>query len=208
MKTIGRIFLAGLILLLCNFGVAERQGITKAAEGDEGILISKLITQIQIGMAKAQKQLSDKKIPKLKSVTLDLSTEAKISAGGKINLYIFSFGKKWERDRSHEIEVTLKPPSPTQGLKVAAGPSISDQLSDAIVSAASGIQVARQNQEVPLEASGLKVVLNFVVKGDTSGGANFQILPVTVDLSGDLANSAVQKITVLYENPETKPTAK
>jgi len=208
MKALGRIFCATLLLLFWNPGMAERQVLAKAAEGDEGILISKLITQVQIGIAKAQKQLADKKIPKLKSVTLDLSTEAKIGAGGKINLYIFSFGKKWERDRSHEIEVTLKPPSAAQGLKAAAGPSISDQLSDAIVSAASGIQAARLNQDVPLEASGLKVVLNFVVKGDTSGGVNFQILPVTVDLSGDLANSAVQKITVLYENPEAKPTSK
>jgi hypothetical protein len=197
-----------LIVLVLIASMAERQATIRAADTDEGILISQLITQIQIGMAKAQKELADKKIPRLKSVTLDLSTEAKIGAGGKINLYIFSFGKKWERDRSHEIEVTLKPPSPKEPLKVAAGPAISDQLKDAIVSAANGIQTARQNPDVPLEASGLKVVLNFVVKGDTSGGVNFQILPVTVDLSGDLANSAVQKITVLYENPEPKTPAK
>jgi len=56
---------------------------------------------------------------------------------------------------------------------------------------------------VPLVASALKVVLSFVVKGDTSGGVKFEIIPVTVDLSGDVANSAVQKITVVFQNPET-----
>ncbi len=174
----------------------------------EQILISEIVTEIQVGLARVQKQLDHEKIPKLKSVTLDLVAEAKIEAGGKINLYIFSFGKKWERDRSQEIEVTLKPPRPDQPLAVAKGPSISDQLVNAIVSAARGIQAARKNPDVPLEASGLKVVLSFVVKGDTSAGAKFQILPVTFDLSGDLAKSAIQKITVLYENPEPKSPGK
>lgn len=170
----------------------------------EQVLISDLVTEVQIGLAKAQKELANQRIPTLKSVTLDLVAEAKIAAGGKINLYIFSFGKKWERDRSQEIEVTLKPPSAKQPLQVAKGPSISDQLVSAVVDAGKGIQAARQNQVVPLEASGLKVVLSFVVKGDTSGGVKFEILPVTVDLSGDLAKSAIQKITVVYENPEPK----
>jgi hypothetical protein len=81
---------------------------------------------------------------------------------------------------------------------------VSDELVKAIESAARGVQAARQNSDVPLVASGLKVVLSFVVKGDTSGGARFEIVPVTADLSGELANSALQKITVVYQNPAPK----
>jgi hypothetical protein len=55
-----------------------------------------------------------------------------------------------------------------------------------------------------LVASGLEVALSLVVAGDTSGGAKFEIVPVTVDLSGELANSAIQKITVVRQNPEPK----
>ena len=192
-----------LLVLSISLLVIARSSAQQSPDAEQ-VLISDLVTEVQIGLAKAQKELANQKIPTLKSVTLDLVAEAKVAAGGKINLYIFSFGKKWERDRSQEIEVTLKPPSGKQPVQVAKGPSISDQLVSAIVDAGKGIQAARQNQIVPLEASGLKVVLSFVVRGDTSGGVKFEILPVTVDLSGDLAKSAIQKITVVYENPEPK----
>jgi len=55
-----------------------------------------------------------------------------------------------------------------------------------------------------LVTSSVKVVLGFVVKGNTSGGVKFTIAPVTLDLSGKLANSVVQKITVVFHNPEPK----
>jgi Trypsin-co-occurring domain 2 len=172
------------------------------------VLVDQVLTEIQTALAKAQKELVDARIPPLQSVTLDLVTEAKRDAGGKINLFIVSFGRKWEKDRSQEIEVTLKPPSPTLPLKVANTPSLSDQLVTAIVSAGRGVQTARANKDVPLVATGLKVTLSFVIKTDTSGGLKFVIAPVTADLSGDLSNSAVQKITISYQNPEPKPEPK
>jgi hypothetical protein len=169
------------------------------------ILIDKLLVEIQLALANAQKQLATEGMPHLESVTLDLITEAKREVGGKINLYIVSFGKKWERDRSQEVEITLKPPSPSLPLPVGKGPSVSDQLVSAIVNAARGVQNARKDKDVPLVTTSLKVVLNFVVKGDVSGGVSFEIAPITVDLSGDLTNQAIQKITVVYKNPEDKP---
>src|SRR6266446_4736351 len=165
-------------------GLAESPQTPSAQE----ILIDKLLSEIQLALANAQKQLAAENMPHLESVTLDLVTEAKRDAGGKINLYIVSFGKKWERDRSQEVEITLKPPSATLPLPVGKGPSVSDQLVSAIVSAARGVQNARKNKDVPLVTTGLKVVLNFVVKGDLSGGVKFEIAPITVDLSGDLTN--------------------
>ena len=168
----------------------------------EGILVDKVLAEVQTALAKVQKDLAFEKIPPLQSVTLDLVVEAKREIGPKINLYIVTFGKKWEKDRSQEIEVTLKPPSPGAPIKAGKGPSVSDELVSAIESAARGVQKARQNAVVPLETSALKFVLSFVVKDETSGGVKFEIAPVTVDLSGDLANSATQKITVLYQNPE------
>jgi Trypsin-co-occurring domain 2 len=189
------------VVLLLTF----MQGKTPAQQSNgQDILIDELIHQIQLGLANAQKDLAEEKMPTLNSVTLDLVTEAKVSAGGKINLYIVSFGTKWERDRSQEVEITLKPPSPTAPRPVGKQPAVSDQVMNAIVSAGRGVHAASTNKDVPLVATGIKVVINFVVKTDTSGGLKFTIAPVTADLSGDLANSAVQKITVLYQNPEPK----
>jgi hypothetical protein len=45
----------------------------------------------------------------------------------------------------------------------------------------------RVDQAVPLETSSLKVVINFVVKNEGFAGVKFTIVPVTADLSGDIA---------------------
>ena len=180
----------------------SNQAFAQQTPDSQEVLIDQLLREIQVGLAKAQKDLAAEKIPPLQSVTLDLVAEAKVAVGGKINLYIVTFGAKWEKERTQQVEVTLKPPSPNLPMKVAKGPSVSDQLANAIVSAGKGVQAARNDKSVPLAASGLKVVLSFVVKGDTAGGTKFEIAPVTFDLSGRLANQAIQKITVVYQNPE------
>jgi len=197
---------AGIVLSSCcalACACASVPGLAAAQQAKEqGVQIERLIGEVQLGLAKAQKELDANRIPLLKSVTLNLVAEAQKQGGGRIGLFIVTLGKKWRGDLSQEIEVTLKPPSPTHPIKVASEVSVADQLAAAIVSAGRGVQQARLNKEVPLIASALKVVLSFVVKGDTSGGAKIEIVPVTVDLSGKLANSATQKITVVFEDPE------
>lgn len=193
--------LLSLSVLVASLPVAAQSTPTP---GGQDILLEELLSQVQVALLKVQKELKEKNMPPLASVTLNLTAEAKKDAGGKINLYIVSFGKKWEKDRTQEIEIVLKPPSPSTPLKVAAPPSVSDELQAAILSAARGVQKSRADKDMPLVTNSLKVVLTFVVKGDLSGGLKFTIAPVTVDLSGDLANSATQKITVTYENPPKK----
>lgn len=172
-----------------------------------GVPVEDLLTQIQTALAQVQKDLAFEKIPPLKSVTLDLQAAATVQAGPKINLYIFSFGKKWEKDRSQQIQITLTPPSPQTPLRSAKGPSLSQELVALIESAARGVQRARDNKDVPLEASGLTAVFTFVIKGDTSGEAKFQIVPVTVDLSGDLTKTATHKITVVFGDAKKATTS-
>jgi hypothetical protein len=177
---------------------------SSAQPSGQEVLVDQLLSEVQLALAKVQQELKSDDMPPLESVTLDLTAEAKKDAGGKINLFIVSFGKKWEKDLSQEIEVTLKPPGPNLPLKVGKGPSVSDELQAAILSAARGVQKARGDKQVPLVTSAVKVVLTFVVKGDTSGGIKFTIAPVTIDLSGELADSATQKITVNFGNPDKK----
>jgi hypothetical protein len=193
-----------ILLLIGLMGASPARIYAQSSEDVPGIAIDQLLQQIQIGLAKVQKDLTQDDIPPLQSVTLNLVAEAKKEAGGKINLYIVSFGKKWERDKTQEIEITLKPPSPNKPAPVAQGPTVADELINAIENAARGVHAARQNKQVPLTPTGLKVVLGFTVKTDTSGGVKFTISPVTADLSGDLAKSAIQKVTVVYQVSEPK----
>jgi NTP-dependent ternary system trypsin peptidase co-occuring protein len=185
-----------ILLLIC------RQAAALQTPNDQGMLIDELLAEIQTALAKVQKDLVFQKIPPLKSVTLDLVVEANTEIRSGINLYIVTFGTKVERGRSQEVEITLKPPSPSAPLKAGKGPSVTDELVGAIESAAKGVQAARKNSDVPLETSGLKFVLYFVVKGTASAGFKIEIAPITADFSGDVSNSATQKITVLYENPD------
>jgi hypothetical protein len=193
-----------VLFVLLGCATCPSAASAQAPTQQQGVEIKELLAQVQDGLLKAQKALDADNIPLLKSVTLDLVAEADVTGGGTVNLLIVSFGKKWEKDLSQEIEITLTPPSATTPLKVALGPSVSDQLVAAIVSAARGVQQARANKGLPLVATSLKVVISFVVKADTSGGAKFQIVPVTFDLSGNLANKATQKITILFQDPEPK----
>ena len=170
----------------------------QASPEPEAVLIQELLSEIQTALARVQTDLAGAGIPPLQSVTLALVAEARRNVGGRINLFIVSFGHKWEKDRTQSIELTLKPPKPTAPVKLAETPSIADQLASALVSAAKGVQAARENQSAPLVTSALKVTLNFVVKADTAASGKFTIAPITADLSGDLSSSAIHKITVTY----------
>lgn len=198
-KILRRVATVALCLTILRAPLAISQ-----ASSSQDVVIDEFLKQVQLALAQVQKDLVDNNLPPLQSVTLNLSTEAKKDVGGKVNLYIVSFGHKIEKGRTQELEITLKPPNPSAPLKVGKVPSVADQLENAILSAARGIKGARQNAQVPLEPTGVKVTLNFVVKSDTSGGVKFTIAPVTADLSGDINDQVTQKITVVYQKPEPK----
>jgi len=198
------LFLVFFMIYITVPFASRAQTSIERAPSPQVILIDEFLRQVQLALAKVQKDLAEENIPPLESVTLDLSTEAKKGVGGKINLYIISFGHKIEKGRTQEVEITLKPPSPNAKLHVAKEPGVSEQLETAIVSAALGVQNARKNTAVPLEPTQLKVTMNFVVKSDTSGGVKFEIAPVTVDLSGELTDQATQKIVIVYQKPIAK----
>ena len=187
------------LLVALSLFACSTSSLAQQTASPEGVSIEKLISEIQLGLAKAQKELAEEKMPPLISVSLGLIAEATTQVDGKVKLFVVSFGQKWEKSLTQEIEITLTPPKATQPLKIAKGPSVTDQLVSAIVSAGKAVQLARANTDVPLEMTSLKVALSFVVKKKKGGGAEFEILPVTIGLSGELANAATQKITILYK---------
>jgi hypothetical protein len=194
-----------LVRLVCRpliavvLSACSTAAFTQQPENPQSVSIEQLLAEVQTGLARAQMKLAEGKMPLLQSVSLNLIAEARKDGGGKVNLFIVSFGQKWEKNVSQEIEIKLVPPKPLQPLAITKGPSVADQLATAIVSAAEAVQRARTHKDVPLVTSSLKVVLSFVVKENMSAGARFQIVPVTFDLSGELGNTATQKITVVYQ---------
>src|SRR5262249_17244187 len=131
------------------------------------------------------------------SVVLNLETEYNVQGGPKFKLLIFSFGKTWERQRSNELVLTLKPPKPSTEVQVSATPSFASQLVAAIVAAAQGVATAESGTP-PLQLATLKAEFGFVVKESTSAGAKFEIVPVSADVKVDWSKKAVHTITVTF----------
>jgi len=166
------------------------------------VQVAQLLSSVQLALARVQKDLAFEKMPLLKSVTLNLNAEIDKDASGKINLFVVSFGSKKTKSETQEIEITLTPPPADHPLNVSSiSPAITDRLVAAILGAARGVQDAENNKDVPLIFSGLKVVLGFVVKTGASGGAQFEIVPVGFELSGNVSAVSLQKVTVQYQNP-------
>jgi len=191
-----------ILLLLSSLGYALAQ---EEPPDQKGLEIENLITEIQKGLANAQMGLRDASIPLLTSVTLDLIAEAKVEKNGTINLFIVTIGKRWEKILSQEIKIKLIPPLPPPpesmltkgGIRVAI-PSVSDQLTAAIISAGKGVQKAGSNSALPLVASKFEVTLKFGLTRTMTGEINFQILPFTVAIGADAAKTSAQTITVTY----------
>lgn len=163
----------------------------------DGITIQEVLTEIQRGLSDAQQILVAAKIPPLDSVVLNLQTEFNVQGGPKFKLLIFSFGKTWERQRSNELVLTLKPPKPSTDVQVSATPGLADQLVTAIVAAAQGVKDAESGTP-PLQLATLKAEFGFVVKESTSADVKFEIVPVTADLKADWSRKAVHTITVTF----------
>ena len=163
----------------------------------DAITIQEVLTEVQRGLSEAQQQLVAAKIPPLDSVVLHLLTEYNVSGGPKFKVLIFSFGRTWERQRSNELVITLKPPKPAVEVQAAGTPGLASQLVAAIVAAAHGVRDAETGTP-PLQLASLKAEFGFVVKESTSAGVKFEIVPVSSDVKADWSKTAVHTITVTF----------
>ena len=163
----------------------------------DAITIQEVLTEVQRGLSEAQQQLVAAKIPPLDSVVLHLLTEYNVSGGPKFKVLIFSFGKTWERQRSNELVITLKPPKPQVEVQATGTPGLATQLVAAIVATAQGVRDAETGTP-PLQLATLKAEFGFVVKESTSAGVKFEIVPVSSDIKADWSKKAVHTITVTF----------
>lgn len=166
-------------------------------KADDGITIQEVLTEVQRGLSDAQQLLLAANIPPLDSVVLNLQTEYNVQGGPKFKLLIFSFGKTWERQRSNELVLTLKPPKPSTDVQRANTTGLANQLVAAIVAAAQGVKDAESGSP-PLQLATLKAEFGFIVKESTSAGGKFEIVPVSADVKVEWSKKAVHTITVTF----------
>jgi len=173
-----------------------------------GVAIENVLNEIQKGLVQAQSRIADlhvPDVPALDSVTLTLQTQYDAKGGPKFKLFVISFGATWERQRSNQLEVTLKPPKPHATVQMGKTQGLSDQLVEAIVSVADGVKNAPKRQP-PLMLDALKAEFQFVIETNFKGGATFNILPVSAEVGGELSKKAVHKISVVFSIPKSKAT--
>jgi hypothetical protein len=166
----------------------------------DSVTIDSVLTEIQKGLAKAQTEIVDQGMPPLKSVQVTLQTVATQKVGGTLKLLIFSIGSTVTKERTQQLTLTLKPPALKKEL-VAGAPSIAEGLTQALVSAAAGVQAARTGTP-PLVLDTLEVQLSFVVTREGGAGGSVTIAPVTLELKGDISKKAVHQLKVTLAPPD------
>src|SRR5437899_1704592 len=92
---------------------------TPTASAPSEVAVDAVLKEVQLALATVQTQLADKSFPPLESVELTLETVLSKKGGGKFKLFIFSFGKTWEKERSQKLVLSLTPPKPYTAKDVA-----------------------------------------------------------------------------------------
>jgi len=194
-----RVFAALTALPLLGLESGCVNGQTTATKpAAQAVAIEDVISQVQKALANVQTVLANNHFPPLKQVKLSLQTVATKKDGITLKLWVISFGSTVEKTGTQQMDLVLVPPPPGLPEKTASS-SLTDDLQNAILSAADGIQNAKKGP-VPLVVGSLDVQIGFTVKGDVNGGPNITLAPVTLGLTGDVSTSAVQTITVTFAN--------
>jgi len=165
-----------------------------SVEEKKSLVIASVLSEVQRAVQNAQIRTAGSNFPQLDAVTITLQTVIVKAGGFKIKFLVFSFGKTWQQERSHELVLTLKPAKPA----AASVRTLAGGLEDAIVDAAEGVKDALTGTP-PLALQAFKASVSFVVIEDASGGASFTIEPITLELKGNLKNKAIHKIDLTFK---------
>ena len=188
----------GFSFSICNSQPATSSPSVSSAEISS---IDAVVSQVKQALADVQTTLANNNLPPLKQVKISLQTTAAKKGGLSLKLWVINIGGTYEKDKTQQITIVLAPPA-AGGPQQVGAVSLTQELEDAIVSAAQGVKNA-SNGRIPLKLTSLDVQLGFTVKGDVNGGAGVTIVPITADFSGDISKTAVQTLTVSFAAPST-----
>src|SRR5262245_19006723 len=107
--------------------------IRAASRPNEAIEIERVLEEVQKALLKIDSETKNENLPSLDSISLTLETTVTKTEGGKFKILIFTFGKTYTKESAQSIQVKLTPPPASALMYVAEGPSLADQLAEAII---------------------------------------------------------------------------
>lgn len=192
---IGRIWIVA-IFAVSMFVISGAPAAQSQSSGSR-VLVEQVLNNVQRALIIVQDQAEETSLPKLSSVTVKLSTQI-ISVGkGKVEFFVISLGGGASAETAQTLTLKLVPPKPGTPSPVATS-DIAQSLAGAIVSAARGVKKAMTDKP-PLTLVELTANIKFVVKKEGGGGVSFNILPLSIELGGDVKNVEIQEITVTFK---------
>ncbi len=162
------------------------------AQEEYGVLVSSLLHDIRDTLIKVRTGASGQL--QLKSATLTLQAVISIEAAGKVGLFVVSLGGSVKQDSTQTIKITMAPPTGGDSLPVS---ETSDALAAAILASYEAVRSA-ETSEPPLRLDEMTATVNFVLAKEGEGGVDFKILPVTVELSGEVTGSNLQELELTF----------
>lgn len=192
-RTSSTSLVAGVLLSVLLISCAAFPPIEK----DKTVLevqIEQLIQEIKLTLVKVSQSSEAESLPKLKSATVNLETQLWTSAGGGLRLLIVSADANVTETNTQKIRIKLEP-GKRSPVKIS---SISDNLAEAILAIARGVAKA-DGMEPKLDLTELTASMRFVVKKGVGGGVRFVIVPVTVDLGGDIKETNTHSIELSFK---------
>jgi Trypsin-co-occurring domain 2 len=187
--------------------------------GDPGQLneteleICEVVSDVKQGIAEAVNELSQYELPPLQRVRLELETVVDKAAGGKLDLFILSLGSKMASQAAQKLSLSLMPTSgnrgPTASLcELGNRAELADDFVDAVVAAVRGASasLAQRPSRLPLPSSNLpklelarlEAEIKFAVTSSGEGSTQFTIVPVTIDLGGEVSQASTQRAVVEF----------
>lgn len=162
--------------------------------------LNEVVDEVKIALQDIQNQLAVGELPPLSEVSIKFKTITKKTTSGSIKLFVFSFGKKRQKEFTNEVEIVLNPepagtPLPVSGSKI----KISDQLVASIVSAAEAIKNIKDSPP-KLKTSSVSTELKFVLTNSNTPGVSVELAPFTLGLEKTFEKSAVHTIKIKYSN--------
>ncbi len=168
--------------------------ISSRAQAQTGVVVDALLTEVQQTLVRVRDEGDDADLPPLSKITLNLKNELKRGAGGRLSLYVVELGSSVAEESVQEISLVLEPPRDSDRSPVS---ETGDLLADAIIQSARAVKRAADGTP-PLHLKTLTAKVRFVVSADASAGVGFTLLPIGIDLGGEVKTVAVQEVVVEF----------
>jgi hypothetical protein len=167
---------------------------TQEPAGETQVLVQRLLFDVRDTLIRVRNRTAGDL--HLREATLDLSTAFSKDASGKVNLYVVSFGGGIGSESTQTLTVKLRPPEPGDPLPVSGA---ADALAEAILQAYDAVRFAATD-DPPLRLTELEAKIRFVVTSTVSADAGVSILPISVEMAGEVSQSDVHSITLAFCN--------